>query len=45
MGTIFWVLVGLFAGWNIPQPGYAKAAQAMAVAKWKEFRGSTKPDA
>lgn len=26
--TIFWLLVGAFIGWNIPQPEFAKTIQA-----------------
>ena len=43
MGTLFWIAVGLFAGWNIPQPGYAVKFQEIVVAKWKEFRGTNRP--
>jgi len=25
--TLFWILVGAFIGWNIPQPQYAKEMQ------------------
>lgn len=25
--TLFWILVGAFIGWNIPQPQYAKELQ------------------
>ena len=27
MGTLFWVLVGAFVGWNFPQPWWAKFIQ------------------
>lgn len=43
MGTLFWIILGMFAGWNIPQPNYAKKFQAMVVYKWKEFRGTNIP--
>ena len=25
--TIFWIIVGMFIGWNFPQPEYAKSFQ------------------
>jgi hypothetical protein len=34
--TIVWVLVGLFVGWNFPQPDYAKAIQAKIVGIFKK---------
>ena len=34
--TIIWVLVGLFVGWNFPQPDYAKAIQAKIVGVFKK---------
>jgi hypothetical protein len=34
--TIIWVLVGLFVGWNFPQPDYAKAIQAKIVGIFKK---------
>lgn len=30
MGWIFWIVVGMFIGWNLPQPWYAAI-----VAWWK----------
>jgi hypothetical protein len=27
MGTLFWVLVGAFIGWNFPQPWWASYIQ------------------
>lgn len=27
MGTLFWVLIGAFIGWNFPQPWWAKYVQ------------------
>ncbi len=27
MGTMFWVLIGAFIGWNFPQPWWAKYIQ------------------
>jgi len=27
MGTLFWVLIGAFIGWNFPQPWWAKYIQ------------------
>lgn len=34
MGTMFWVLIGAFIGWNFPQPWWAKYIQAKVVAKF-----------
>ena len=31
LDTIFWVLVGLFIGWNLPQPTWAKYVQTMIM--------------
>jgi hypothetical protein len=25
--TVFWILVGVFVGWNFPQPEWAKTVQ------------------
>lgn len=30
---IVWIIVGLVVGWNLPQPQFAKTAQAWIVAK------------
>lgn len=32
MGTIFWILVGMFVGWAFPQPKWVKTLQDKAVA-------------
>ena len=32
MGTLLAILVGLFIGWNLPQPAFAKALQEKIVA-------------
>lgn len=34
---LLWITVGIIIGWNLPQPSWAKAAQAWVVAKWNEF--------
>ena len=39
MTILFWVAVGAFVGWNVPQPTYAKVVQAWLVAKFNSFRG------
>jgi hypothetical protein len=31
MSSIFWILVGAFVGWNLPQPQWAKNTQAKIV--------------
>ncbi len=35
MGTLFWVLIGAFVGWNIPQPWWARYIQDKIVAGLK----------
>jgi hypothetical protein len=30
--TIFWILVGAFIGWNLPQPAWAKSVQDAYIA-------------
>jgi hypothetical protein len=32
--TLFWILVGTFVGWNLPQPQWAKNIQAKYLQKW-----------
>lgn len=39
--TLILVAVGMFIGWNFPQPAYAKAFQAWVVAKWNAFTNKT----
>jgi hypothetical protein len=34
--TVIWVAVGLFVGWNFPQPDYAKAIQAKILGVFKK---------
>ncbi len=31
MGTLFWVLIGAFVGWNFPQPWWARYIQEKIV--------------
>lgn len=38
MTILFWVAVGAFVGWNVPQPAYAKLIQAWFVTKYNNFR-------
>ena len=35
MWTLFWILVGMFIGWNLPQPAWARDLQAKVVAAIK----------
>ena len=35
LGTLFWVLVGAFIGWNLPQPVWAKLVQARIALIWR----------
>lgn len=37
MTTLFWVAVGAFVGWNLPQPEYAKRIQAAIIEAWNKF--------
>lgn len=32
-GILFWVAVGAFVGWNVPQPRYARAIQGWVVGR------------
>jgi len=43
MGSLFLIAIGMFVGWNVPQPAYAVKLQAFVVYKWKEFRGTGNP--
>ncbi len=38
LNIILLVILGMFIGWNFPQPTYAKALQEMVKAKWAAFR-------
>lgn len=35
MTIIFWIVVGVFIGWNVPQPRYARAVQRWVAGKSK----------
>ena len=32
MSTLFWIAVGMFIGWNLPQPAWARELQDKVVA-------------
>jgi len=34
LGTLFWIVVGAFIGWNFPQPQFAKNLQAKYLQKY-----------
>ncbi len=36
-GMAFWIAVGAFVGWNVPQPRYARAIQGWVVRKVKSI--------
>lgn len=36
---IFWIVVGAFIGWNVPQPKYARAIQRWMFGKSKTLVG------
>lgn len=33
--TLFWICVGIFIGWNLPQPAWVKSLQDKVVAAIK----------
>jgi len=35
---LVWIAVGLFIGWNLPQPAYALEFQNLLKAKWEAFK-------
>ena len=35
--TIFWVIVGAFIGWNLPQPSWAKSFQGKHLQKYLDM--------
>jgi hypothetical protein len=34
--ALFWILIGAFIGWHVPQPLWAKALQEKALALFKK---------
>ncbi len=36
--TAILIIIGMFLGWNFPQPTYAKLLQNWAVSKWDNFK-------
>lgn len=45
LDTIFVLVIGMFIGWNIPQPGYAKWIQNWIVTKIKGIGNNEKDNA
>ncbi len=39
LGIVFWVCVGIFIGWNLPQPAWAKEVQQRVVGFFKGLGG------
>lgn len=37
LNIALWVAIGMFIGWNIEQPAYAKTMQKWIVARWKNL--------
>lgn len=37
LGEIIFMVIGLFVGWNLPQPKWAKIAQEWITNKFKEL--------
>jgi len=35
--TAFLIIIGMFLGWNFPQPTYAKLIQKWVMDKWSNF--------
>jgi hypothetical protein len=42
LSILFWILVGLVIGWNLPQPAWAKQLQDRVVASVRELMGKSK---
>jgi len=40
--VLFWVIVGAFVGWNLPQPWYAKTVQRKVVELWERVTTGSK---
>jgi len=36
--TAILIIIGMFIGWNFPQPAYAKLFQEWILTKWARFR-------
>lgn len=41
LDILFWIGVGAFVGWNMPQPSYAKWIQEWFMDKLKSFSNNT----
>ncbi len=39
---IILILIGMFIGWNFPQPTYAKLFQEWVLEKWENFKKAGK---
>ena len=37
MSTLFWITIGMFIGWNLPQPAWARQLQQQIVATVKSL--------
>jgi hypothetical protein len=44
MSTLLWIILGMFVGWNFPQPLYAKWIQNKVVNFFSNIGGSKKTD-
>lgn len=44
LDTLFIIIIGMFIGWNLPQPAYAKWIQEWIMSKIRSF-ASKKEDA
>jgi hypothetical protein len=42
LSSLFWVLVGVFIGWNTPQPAWAKRLQDRVMGLVQEVLGKSK---
>lgn len=42
METILWIILGMFIGWNLPQPMYAKWFQNKVIQLFQKLKSTNK---
>lgn len=42
LSVVFWIVLGIFIGWNLPQPNWAKSVQEKIAGIWNGIRGNQK---
>lgn len=42
METILWIILGMFIGWNLPQPVYAKWFQTKVIQLFQKLKSTNK---